>query len=127
MISERGEMAYLHFALLLTLGLVTITHARSPLLYPDDADNITPTTTNSSSTPCAGTSKRVSGRTVTRSLEQVPVGRVCIGSLASPTPDGNFLVFDKKEGGVVAFLGTQSVQNGFRDFTPYVTWQYTPA
>jgi hypothetical protein len=85
--------------------------------------------------PCNGTQLRVSGAAVRGNLTNAPDSTVCIGNLASPSPDHNFLVFQKTSAlaqlhfmGMIpafqrlTFLGTQSLLKGFIDFTPYVTW-----
>ncbi|OQV17424.1 hypothetical protein BV898_08527 [Hypsibius exemplaris] len=58
---------------------------------------------------------------MTTMLASAPNGIVCIGNLHSPSPGGNFLVFDKVSS-TLRFRGTESVNRGFTDFRPYVTW-----
>ncbi|OWA49901.1 hypothetical protein BV898_14436 [Hypsibius exemplaris] len=55
------------------------------------------------------------------SLNSVPDGIVCIGNIVNPSPERNFLVFEKQHLRL-AFIGTQSRPGGFVDFTPYVNW-----
>ncbi|OQV11972.1 hypothetical protein BV898_13766 [Hypsibius exemplaris] len=76
------------------------------------------------SSKCRFTQLRLSGTTVSAKLTFAPAGLICIGNSASPTPSRNFLVFVKVSSRL-NFLGTESLNGGFVDFRPYVSWSFS--
>ncbi|OQV24714.1 hypothetical protein BV898_01306 [Hypsibius exemplaris] len=82
------------------------------------------TATPTPSNKCKDKRLRLSGGPVTRNIRSLSDGRICIGNSVSPSPNLNFLVFDKINNDL-HFLGTESRNGSFIDFRPYVTWSIT--
>jgi hypothetical protein len=60
---------------------------------------------------------------VVKQLAAAPAGVLCLSTSLNPSPS-NFAVMTKYADQSVFFNGTESLNGGFTDFTPYVQWQF---